>query len=142
NGNLPELISSSLPKYLREGSGEGRQPSPAIAGRNCRSGVALSFGFPGRVAFDRVADGAALNLLPVDTESRLLFRAVDDKAHADRFPSGRGVEGDDPDIFPAMFLAAFVDLEDHSGGIRIVEHRMSPHLPIGVPGMRIIGIFD
>ena len=58
------------------------------------------------------------------------------------FDGVRIVESGEADVFVAMQLAAFAELDQDALGVPEIEHRQAPHLPIGVPGMRIVGVFE
>ena len=89
-----------------------------------------------------VAHAAAVDLLPPSPEARLVLRTLDDEGHHHGFPTTVVVEGVDADIGIAIGLAAFIQIHHHAFGVFQIEHRVTPHFPVGVPGMRLIGIFD
>src|ERR1700756_3405069 len=85
--------------------------------------------------------GAGL-LLPVEPETGLVFRAVDDEGDPDRLPSVARIEARNADVAIAVDAPAVVELLHDAGRIAQVEHWQSPHLPIGVAGMRVVGELD
>jgi hypothetical protein len=80
----------------------------------------------------RVVHDPARALLARKLEPRLLGRSIDDERQPDRLPAQAGVEGDDTNIAVAINLAAFAQFHHQRRRIGIVEHRVSPHVPIGV----------
>src|SRR4051812_28090477 len=96
----------------------------------------------GRVAADRVVDVAARSLGAHQLEAALVGWPVDDEGHADRLEAPVAVERQHLDVLVRVGLAAGLDFHHHAGGIGDVEHRLSPHIPIGVAGMRVVGRLD
>src|SRR5262249_48853603 len=68
--------------------------------------------------------------------------AVHDEGSAHGLPAARRVEGIEPDVGFGMRLAASRHLYHDAFGIRKVEHRIAPHLPVSVPGMRVVCVLD
>src|SRR5262245_16241416 len=104
--------------------------------------VTLAFRAIRGIGSRRVADVAAGRFLPVEAQSGFVLWPVDDEGDPDRLPTVRGVEAGDADVAVAVDAAAVVELFHDAGRIAQVEHRQSPHLPIGVARMRIVGELD
>src|SRR5436305_5439598 len=113
---------------------QGRAGSASLA--------ALTLRAVGDVPVQRVADVAALALLPDEAEARLPRGAVDDEAHDDRLHAARGVERHQADVVLRKGPAAALQLEQHAGGILELEHRHAEHLPVGVARVRVVGVLD
>src|SRR5262249_45360259 len=92
-----------------------------------------------RVRLRRIPHGAAGRLLTLEPEAGLVGWPVDDEGELDRFPARRSVEGDDADIAVAIDPAAIRELQHQRRRVRAVEHRVTPHLPIGVARMAVVG---
>ena len=102
------------------GSGEAVLRQGIGAGTSLLRGWQLTVAPAGRSHGARWCSGsAAVHLLPLEPEARLLLRAVDDEGQPHRFPAMRGVEGDHPDVAVAVDLAAVVELHHHAGRVRM-----------------------
>src|SRR3954447_8831098 len=99
---------------------------------------------PGRggVGADGIGHVPALGLGAVEEEAGLLGRPVDNEGEAKGLPAGARVEGRDADVAVAEDLPALLDLVHHAGRVLQVEHRQAPHLPVGVPGVRVVRVLD
>src|SRR5437870_5727408 len=128
---LPCCRASVLASARRQ---QGRAGSASLA--------ALTLRAVGDVPVQRVADVAALALLPDEAEARLPRGAVDDEAHDDRLHAARGVERHQADVVLRKGPAAALQLEQHAGGILELEHRHAEHLPVGVARVRVVGVLD
>src|SRR5690606_5041952 len=60
----------------------------------------------------------------------------------DCLETARGVEGVDADVVVRMGLATGLHLHHDARRIAQVEHRVAPHLPEEVPGMRVVSVLD
>src|SRR5208283_1319522 len=120
--------------------------SPAITKQEVSSEVDLiprSRRLVGGVGARRVALRTAIDFLPLQLEARLFLRTVGDERQPYAFPSRRRIERREADIRPALVdLAALRQLIQDSSRILEVEHRLAPHVPIGVAGMRVVGELD
>src|SRR5579859_1015884 len=123
-------------------SNSWRRSMAPVSCFNAASPIALTLGQLRRISPCGVAHRPSLDLLAFQEEAALLGRAVDDEGQFHRFPAVRAVEGGNADIAIAERLAASGQLGQDAGGVLEVEHRLAPHLPIGVAGMRIVGEFD
>ena len=52
------------------------------------------------------------------------------------------IECHQPNIPVAIDLTAFPQFHHQCCSVRIVEHRMRPHVPIGIAGVRIVRKFE
>src|SRR5690606_13749187 len=110
-------------------------------GRLARLAVACRHRIPassGGGAVGRLPGVALLAAFPLDAcqiECRLDLGAVDDEGHAHRLPATCRIERDQPDVGIGVGLAAGLDLHHGALCVHEVEHRVAPHLPIGVAGV-------
>src|ERR1700712_844894 len=137
-------VSSETAADRPEVPNEVRPSAPAIAVAPgvAVPAVALPRGTLGGVGVHRVADLAVTSLLAVQAEARFVGGAVDQEGQGDGLPAEARVVGDDPHVALRVLLAAGADLVHHRGRVGQVEHRQSPHVPVRVAGMRVVGGLD
>src|SRR5690606_34783142 len=88
-----------------------------------------------------IAHEPAAALMALQLESWFFRWPVDDERELHRLPAMGGVKGYHADVAVAVSLAAIGKLKHQGSGIRVVEHGMAPHLPVGVARMRIVSKF-
>src|SRR5690349_894601 len=104
--------------------------------------VTLAFRAIGGISARRVADVATDRFLPIKPETRLLLRPVHDEGEPHRLPTRRRIEARDADVAVAIDTTAIVEFFHDACRVAQVEHWQSPHLPISIAGMRVVGEFD
>ena len=103
---------------------------------------ALTFGLIDPIGFRRVADISPNDFLALEPEARLLLRPVDDEGNPDRLPTMTGIETRHSNVAIAIGAAAVSEFHHDSCGILQIEHRKTPHLPVDIPWVGIVGEFD
>src|SRR5579871_1129526 len=83
---------------------------------------------------------AARALDAVEDEALLDARPVDDERERGRLPATPRVVGDHLDVVLRERFARSANLTDDVVGVFFlgVEHRQAPHLPVGVPRVRVV----
>src|SRR5918999_2472999 len=139
--------------FAAGGGGGGRGPPRArgatlracpVTGSASRAPVALPGRGVRRVGMQAIVHGAVAPVRPLEAEARLLRRSVDDEAECRRLPAVARVVGDHLDVVVGELLAAGRELahRDRSLVGRQVEQREVPHLPVGVPRVRVVRVLD
>src|SRR6266702_134447 len=80
-----------------------------------------------------------MSLLTQQAETRIVRRSVHNERESNRLPSLAAVISTHADIVMRVGFAALVDLMQNRRWILFIKHWQSPHLPIGVARMGIIG---
>src|SRR6266568_8383536 len=115
-------------------------PPPKSPMINCRSvGEAFAFGLVRCITMQGVAHDTVMGLLAGQPEARILWRPVHDERDGDGLTTLTAVVGAHPDIVTGVGFAALVDLIQNCCRVLDVKHRQSPHLPVAVARMGIVG---
>src|SRR5215217_1999271 len=97
-----------------------------------------------RIRVQAVVDGAVAPVRSLEAEARLVRRTVDDETQRCGLTTVARVVGDQLDVVVWKALAARRDFSHCEVGLvwRQIEQRQVPHLPVGVPGMRVVRVLD
>src|SRR5512139_3830012 len=121
-------------------SSSSTAPTPDSASSALRSNDWL---MPGRSRpLERVADEPPGALLAPQPVAGLLLRTVHDEGEPHGLEASRRVERVQLDVAVRMRLARLAELRHHARRVLQVEHGHAPHLPVGVAGMRIVGVLE
>src|SRR5687768_14276813 len=115
-----------------------------VTGSVSRAPVALPGRGVRRVGVQAIVNGAVAPVRPLESEARLLGGTADDEAERSRLPAVARVVGDHLDVVVGELLAAGRHLAHRNLSLvgRQVEQRQVPHLPVGVPRMRVVRVLD
>src|ERR1700682_5106156 len=89
-----------------------------------------------------IADDAVVGLLAREAKARIVRWPVHDERQRDGLAALATVVGTHADIVLGVGCAALVDGMQDGRRVLLVEHWQSPHLPVVVAGMRVVGEFD
>src|SRR5664280_2699787 len=95
-----------------------------------------------RVGTNRVLDLAVPLLRPLHVKTGLVFGALHDEAQHGGLPALGSVVAVHLDVEVGECRTARIDFSHDIVGIREIEHGQSPHLPVHVSRMGVVGILD
>src|ERR1035441_9491976 len=95
-----------------------------------------------RVGTNRVLDLTVPLLRPLHIKTGLVFGTLHDEAQHGRLPALGSVVAVHLNVEVGESPAAFIDFSHDIVGIREIEHGQSPHFPVHVSRMGVIGVLD
>src|SRR5215471_11748896 len=135
---------SAVSNSLRRSTACTGTASPSADRPPMSSCTAIAFALwpPRSIGMSRIAQIAAGGFLTVKAEAGLFLRPVDDEGNTNRLPAVAGIEAGDADVAVAIDAPAIGKLLHDARRVAQIEHRQTPHLPIGIAWMRVVGEFD
>src|SRR5271165_4143880 len=95
-----------------------------------------------RVGTNRVLDLAVHPLRPLQIKTGLMFGALHDEAQHGRLPALCSVVAVRLDIDVGKRRTALIDFLHDGIGVYQIKHRQSPHLPVHISRMGVVGVLD
>ena len=99
----------------------------------------LSLGLVRGVAMQGIPYDAIMSILAEQMKARIVRRSVHNERETNRLTTFTAVVGTYPDIVIRIVSTALVNLMHDAYRIFHVKHRQSPHLPVGIARMGIVG---